>query len=441
MPISDLHKRDTFNNQQSTSSYYTSDIPMGNTTSAKRSFYVPDLTEFNFVSGNGTNSTPGIFPQTSAVNSSIMFGFGVFGNVLALLVLLFSGPEQKKTIFYRLVAGLTITDLLGTALTSPVVIAVYLNGQWIGGQALCNYFGCVMIFAGYSTMLVVCTMSIERVICIKHPYIYKAKLSKSHATILLSACWIFASIIASFPLMGFGDIVLQFPYTWCFFDYYTQSPVHKAFNYLYSILALLIISVTVFCNFTVMCTLFKSHRKQGLSKMKNGNTRKYSGYSKRFAECQMLVLLIGITVVFSTSYSPLMVRIIINQTGLVPVHFPTDLLMIRLASWNQILDPWVYILLRRELVWKVITAVKWFLGLKQKEPDPELQKSSMIDNNNASYCVFCYHCLCDPPHYKIPIETMFSSEYESRRMTINRTPPIVMKQIKSSSMSHLLIHV
>lgn len=126
-------------------------------------------------------------------------------------------------------------------------------------------------------------------------------------------------------------------------------------------------------------------------------------------------------------------RIIINQTGLVPVHLPTDLLMIRLASGNQILDPWVYILLRRELLWKVITAVKWLLGLKQKEPDLELQKSNMIDNNNASYCVFCYHCLCDPPHYKAPLDTMFTSEYDSRRMTINRTPPIVMRQIKSSS--------
>lgn len=52
-------------------------------------------------------------------NSGMMFASGFFGNLLALIVLLNSSKEQRRTIFYRLVAGLTITDLIGTTLTSP----------------------------------------------------------------------------------------------------------------------------------------------------------------------------------------------------------------------------------------------------------------------------------------------------------------------------------
>lgn len=42
------------------------------------------------------------------------------------------------------------------------------------------------------------------------------------------------------------------------------------------------------------------------------------------------------------------VRVVLNQSRWTPKCVSCDLLAIRLASFNQILDPWVYILLRRE---------------------------------------------------------------------------------------------
>ena len=46
-----------------------------------------------------------------------------------------------------------------------------------------------------------------------------------------------------------------------------------------------------------------------------------------------------------------------------------DLLLIRIASYNQIIDPWVYILLRKEVLWKLISGVKFVLGIRKKEGD------------------------------------------------------------------------
>jgi hypothetical protein len=79
------------------------------------------------VDDNATNSTfkiPAWKKNNSVIDSSMMFAAGAIGNLLALLVLMRSGPGQKRSVFYRLVAGLTITDLFGTTVTSPVVIAV-----------------------------------------------------------------------------------------------------------------------------------------------------------------------------------------------------------------------------------------------------------------------------------------------------------------------------
>lgn len=247
--------------------------------------------------------------NNSVINSGVMFAFGFLGNILALIVLIRSPSDQKRKLFYRLVAGLTVTDLIGTTATSPVVIAVYANDfKWIGGMPMCKYFAFMMIFAGTATTTIVCLMSIERLICIRHPYLYYAQLRKKHATIFLFSAWTFAAFMASLPLIGFGEIKRHYPYTWCFFDYYTEDNVSRGFNYLFAILTLLTLSVTVTCNGIVLFTLFRT-KMRGISRKFNRESRTFSGYSRRYAECQMAVLLIGITVVFSTCYLPLMVSI------------------------------------------------------------------------------------------------------------------------------------
>ncbi|KAH3741918.1 hypothetical protein DPMN_048648 [Dreissena polymorpha] len=277
----------------------------------------------NGTSGNQTAmlvKLSAIKKQNSVVDSSIMFSMGVFGNALALIVLQRSPGHQKRKLFYRLVAGLTITDLVGTTSLSPLVIATYVNDfKWIGGIHVCKYFGFMMVFSGVATSTIVCLMAIERLISIRHPYLYYARLRKKHANYFLLSAWTFAASVASLPLVGFGEIVLQYPYTWCFIDYYTDNKTDRGYNCLFAFLELLMITVTVTCNCIVLYTLLRT-KLRGLSGRKNSFTdsRTFSGYSRRYAECQMAVLLIGITVVFSSCYLPLIVSALVNCTQYIP---------------------------------------------------------------------------------------------------------------------------
>ena len=197
-----------------------------------------------------------------------------------------------------------MTDLLGTCATSPLVIVTYVNDSiWVGGVASCKYFAFMMVFAGVATMTIVCLMSVERILCIRHPMLYKSRVRKKYATYCLIGAWTFAAVVASLPLMGFGEFVLQSPKTWCFFDYYTYDKVHRGYNYVFAILALFMISTTMTSNFVVLYTLFRP-RMRGLQRR---DSRRFIGQSARYAECQMAVLLIGITIVFSSCYLPLIV--------------------------------------------------------------------------------------------------------------------------------------
>ncbi|XP_061182637.1 prostaglandin E2 receptor EP4 subtype-like [Saccostrea echinata] len=409
---------------------FTGKIDQNETDTANCSMNCSTLNLMNSTSSMSWISTKNV------INSGMMFASGFFGNLLALIVLLKSSKEQRRTIFYRLVAGLTITDLIGTTLVSPVVIIVYVKKMWIGGDYLCTYFGFMMIMAGFSTMTIVCAMSVERILCIRHPYIYYTRLSKKHATFILVGCWVVSAIIASLPLLGFGEFVRKYPGTWCYFDYYSKEPVHIAFNYFISILAMSIIIVTMGCNLTVIYTILKSRQKQGILRKEDGTSRSIHGASKRYAECQMLILLVGITIVFSACYTPLYVRIIMNQTGLV-CNTLLDLQLIRLASFNQILDPWVYILLRRELLWKIISGVKYIFNRNQSDKNTLKQKTFDVDSANC--CVFCFHCLCDPPVVRQRSGSVFSQDSQyiracPGRSTLNASS---VSNLKSTSLTSL----
>ena len=251
--------------------------------------------------------------------SCVMFGSGVFGNLLALTVLATSAPEQRRTLFYKLVAGLAASDLLGTVATSPVVISVYVNNfKWVGGLPLCHYFSFMMIFASFTTMFIVCAMSVERYICVRHPYLYHTRLTATYAKISLIGSWSISLIMASLPLMGLGNNTFQYPRTWCFFDYTSREPLNMAFNILYATIAMITIVVTMCCNLVVTYTLLRLRRKQGLLNALNGTSGKSRCYNKRYAELQMVVVLIGITIVFTCCYSPLMVSN--HQVLIFPSH-------------------------------------------------------------------------------------------------------------------------
>ncbi|XP_046334183.2 prostaglandin E2 receptor EP4 subtype-like isoform X1 [Haliotis rufescens] len=346
---------------ESTLAFY---FKMDNSSVSDELYSIGYTSDFNQSSDSSNSSSPPTKqtqPLLVVAVPAIMFASGVFGNLLALFVLYRSRKDHKRTVFYRLVGGLACTDLFGTAAVSPVTIMVYNNGRrWLGGQPLCNYFSFMMIFAGMATVLIVGAMAVERYVAIIHPYAYEAKFSSGKVIYILVGVWLFAFIVSCLPLVGLGTNVLQYPGTWCFFDVTGDKLTDKVFTYFYASVGLVVISMTALCNASVMCVLARMRRKLNMS-------HKYSQSGQLDNEAQMMVLLAGIILVFATCYAPLMVRVIINQTGKFPVNHAADLWAIRLACLNQILDPWVYILFRKELFTRIWRLVYCVLCVKRKQ--------------------------------------------------------------------------
>ena len=263
------------------------------------------------VTSNFSNSTvqKRVFNITPTV-PAIMFAAGVFGNVLALVVLLRSPAEQKRTVFYRLVGGLTVTDLFGTCATSPVTLFIYSNKfRWVGGMHLCNYFTFMMVFVGLATMFVLGAMATDRYLALNKPYFYSAKMTVSKIKYILLSLWSAAFLIACLPLIGVGEIIIQFPGSWCFFNFYGTTLRAKSFACLYSIVGISVVLTIAVLNMIVIRTLIRMNNTTRLQ-MRRGSII----VRCMDAEIQMAMFLVGILAVFCTCWAPFMVRILGKQT-------------------------------------------------------------------------------------------------------------------------------
>ncbi|KAM3939857.1 prostaglandin E2 receptor EP4 subtype [Leptodactylus fuscus] len=299
---------------------------------------------------------------------AVMFIFGVVGNLIAIIVLCKSRKEQKETTFYTLVCGLALTDLLGTCLVSPVTIATYIQNRWPGGDALCEYSSFILLFFGLSGLSIICAMSIERYLAINHAYFYNHYVDKKLAGLTLCAIYVSNVLFCALPSMGLGKSTLQYPRTWCFIDWRSNVSSQAAYSYMYAGFSSFLILVTVLCNVLVCAALISMHR-QFVRRTSLGTDNRMAELRRRRsfrrmagAEIQMVIVLIGTSVVVLICSTPLVVRIFINQLYQPPVEKDIssnlDLKAIRIASINPILDPWIYILLRKTVLSKVIEKIK-----------------------------------------------------------------------------------
>ncbi|XP_016299036.1 prostaglandin E2 receptor EP4 subtype-like [Sinocyclocheilus anshuiensis] len=298
----------------------------------------------------------------------IMFIFGVVGNVIAIVVLRKSRKEQKETTFYTLVCGLAVTDLLGTMLASPVTIATYVNGKWPGGIPLCQYSGFILLFFSLAGLSIICAMSVERYLAINHAYFYNHYVDQRVAGLTLVVIYVSNALFCALPSMGLGSVVQQHPGTWCFIDWHSNDSTNATFSYTYAGFSSVLILATVLCNVLVCAALIMMHKRfvrrtsLGTDQARVAEVRRRRSFVRLAgAEIQMVIVLIATSIVVLICSIPLVMQVFVNQLYHSPVEtteLNPDLMAIRIASVNPILDPWIYILLRKTVVQKILEKIK-----------------------------------------------------------------------------------
>ncbi|XP_075365107.1 prostaglandin E2 receptor EP3 subtype [Mycteria americana] len=323
--------------------------------------------------GNGTGRAAEGCSAVSVAFPLTMMIAGIVGNALAMLLVSRSyrtKESRRKRSFLLCIGSLALTDLLGQLLTSPIVISVYLSGRaWDAIDPschLCAFFGFSMTVFGLCPLFIASAMAVERTLAIRAPHWYASHMKTRVTKTVLLGIWLAVFAFALLPIAGLGQYTLQWPGTWCFISTGdSQLTGSLFFASTFAILGLLSLMVTVVCNLATIEALVSRCRTKAT----------VSRSSKQWGRIaiETLIQLLGIMCVLSACWSPLlitMLKMIFSHTSFEPCKgFSHEaqslelrkecnffLIAVRLASLNQILDPWVYLLLRKILLQKFCQA-------------------------------------------------------------------------------------
>lgn len=323
------------------------------------------LRQSNMAKNSSCGSVSVGFPITMMVT-------GMVGNSLALILVCISyrkKENKRKKSFLLCIGSLALTDLFGQLMTSPVVISVYRTGlSWDHidpSGKLCAYFGVCMTTFGLCALFLSSAMAIERAMAITNPHWYSNNMRTNVTKQTLAVIWCLVLLFALLPIAGVGKYTLQWPGTWCFISTGdSEVPGNMFFSITFAGLGIFSLLVTVSCNvMTIRGLIIRCKTKSGTSQS-----------SKQWERLttETVIQLLGIMCVLLICWSPLLVLMLrmisnkvssheCNSTALISKHVSGRdtqldcnffLTAIRLASLNQILDPWVYLLLREILLRK-----------------------------------------------------------------------------------------
>ncbi|XP_028817812.1 prostacyclin receptor [Denticeps clupeoides] len=307
-------------------------------------------------------ATTSVREDGNPVVSAIMFLGGLVGNLLALAILGVHRKERrtKTSVFYILVTGLAVTDLLGTCVLSPPVFVSYAYNSSLvgltGGMHLCGLFAFCMTFFGLASVLILFAMAVERCLAISHPYFYSKRVRRGFAKPALLLIYLLTFAFCLLPFFGFGEHKQYCPGTWCFIKMEAGEraaagqPHTLAYSLSYaSIMALLIASIFL-CNGSVIVSLCRMHRSQVTrrgSAQSSGRKKKMgSWFGQGEEEVDHLVLLASMTVIFIIFSLPLTICGFVSAITTSGTD-DLNLMAFRFSALNPIVDPWVFILFRK----------------------------------------------------------------------------------------------
>ncbi|XP_041822969.1 prostaglandin E receptor 1c (subtype EP1) [Melanotaenia boesemani] len=293
---------------------------------------------------------------------------GTVSNLTALGILFNSRARfrrQSKAPFLQLTVSLLLADLGGHLILGAFALYLHMYNINKTTEGFCYIFGASMVFFGLCPLLLGCAMAVERCVAITQPFFHVSTITAAHVKGVVLILFSLALLLAYLPFLNVGTYTIQYPNTWCFLPIHNpESAADTNVVLAFSCLGLTALILSLLCNILSGLTLLHARIRssKGYTKPTAGSARRASSVSSSSLffslDVEMMMQLAAITVVSCVCWAPFLIHSLVIQFNASSgdsddLQGKFTLLTLRMASWNQILDPWVYILLRRTVLLRV----------------------------------------------------------------------------------------
>ena len=129
---------------------------------------------------------------------------GSFGNMIVIIVIAKNRRLQNAQNIY--IASLALGDFIICAFVMPfTVYEVICNQKWYLGDILCRIWTSVDLITTIGTIWNLCLLTADRLIAVKKPFAYAAKVTRFKAYISVLCVWVCAILVTS-PIIAFLEI-------------------------------------------------------------------------------------------------------------------------------------------------------------------------------------------------------------------------------------------
>ncbi|XP_068606061.1 prostaglandin E2 receptor EP1 subtype-like [Brachionichthys hirsutus] len=319
----------------------------------------------------------GTISSNSPIAAGLTMTLGILFNVVALIILVKAYNRfrrRSKATFLLFASSLVATDLVGHVIAGALVLRRYSGATASTSDSVsslqaypdtpCQFLGGCMVFFGLCPLFLGCAMAAERCLGVTKPLLHSQLVTTTRTKMALTLVWLLALCVALLPFFSLGAYSCQYPGTWCFIRVMEGTKgTDLVFVTLFSGLAFGSLALAFVCNTISGVTLVKARLRK-----KSSSQRR----SARSHDTEMVAQLVGIMVTSCICWSPLLVFGLMSATRSYNGSLSNDrdtyknlmVTGVRMATCNQILDPWVYILLRRAILRKIYRITKRRASLK-----------------------------------------------------------------------------
>lgn len=266
---------------------------------------------------------------------------GIVGNVLAVGILWTSRLHHQWRSFYIFFAGLVMTDLLNNCACYPLVLRRYVSHfTWCLSEPLCDFLSFVETFCHLTSGMIVCAMTIDRYLHLTLISRQSTAASRLKYLGVLSVLLLVSALISSFQLVGIGNSQLYYPGSWCFLDFTSKSFGNRIAAYVYSGLGISIMTSTFIIGMMTLRITCRNAENQALLL---DNSLVSGVYDKH-----VTAFLITSIFTFVFLWGPLLIDMFLHAAGLSKSNDKKELWLVRLMYLNTQINPWLYVILRKE---------------------------------------------------------------------------------------------
>nr|BAQ54695.1 opsin, pteropsin type [Sympetrum frequens] len=226
---------------------------------------------------------------------------GLVGFVSNLLVMvLMCKNKQLWTPLNVILFNLVCSDFSVSILGNPMTLTAALFRRWIFGRTMCVIYGFFMSLLGIASITTLMVLSFERYVMISKPFQVR-RLSQKGAVALIGVIWVYALLLTTPPLFGWGDYVHESANISCSVNW--ESKTISATTYVIFLFAMgLVVPVFVIC-FSYLNIIW-TMKKNAVAM---GRVTK--------AECRVTVMVFVMIVAFLVAWTPYSVLALLVAFG------------------------------------------------------------------------------------------------------------------------------